>query len=99
MISFYFFLVGCYLYYTRSKYFPESLSNFRPSSPSWLWIPLFALATGIYVFREGWASGLLLTLSAISLALILVQFTAVLGKKYFYGLVIVSHGLVLFELI
>ena len=99
MISLYLFLVGCYLYYIRSKYFPGSILNFKPSVPSWLWIPLFVSAAGMYVFREGWVSGLLLSLCAVSLALMLVQFAAVLGKKYFYGLAILSHGLVLLELL
>lgn len=98
MISCYLFLLGCYLYYTRSKYFPGTLSGYKPAVPDWLWIPLCATATGLFVYHEGWASGLLLSLCACSAALMLIQFTAVLGKKYFYGLALLAHGLVLLEI-
>lgn len=99
MISCYLFLLGCYLYYTRSKYFPGALSRYKPALPDWLWIPLLISASGLFVYNEGWASGLLLSLCACSAALILIQFTAVLGKKYFYGLALLAHSLVLLEIL
>ena len=60
---------------------------------------LFGVGTALYVGGEGWVSGLLLSLCASTLALMLIQFAAILGKWYFYGLVALTHGLALIDLV
>ena len=99
MLAFYFILLGMYLYYSKSKYFPLFL--FKLSFPGSIWLGAISilLGTALYILSDGWAGGLLLSLAACSLAMVLIQFFAVLGKKYFYGLVAIVHGLVLIELI
>ncbi|RAI77163.1 hypothetical protein [Spirosoma telluris] len=98
MISFYLFLTGTYLYYCQSKYFPSELYKFRTSWSSWLASAFFGIGTMLFVRAEGWISGLLVAVCALSLSLMLIQFTAVLGKAYFYCLVALAHGLVLIDL-
>ena len=98
MLSLYFILFGTYLYYSKSKYFPTNLYRFPASWSSWLAALLIALATGLLIRTEGWVSGCLIVLCALSLALMLVPLTAVLGKTYFYSLVGLMHGLVLLDL-
>jgi hypothetical protein len=99
MLSFYFILLGTYLYYARSKYFPETI--FRPFFTGSNWSGFILLLTGaaIFIRSDGWAGGLLLTLAGASLAMLMIQFFAVLGKRYFYGLMALVHGLVLIQLI
>ena len=99
MLAFYFILIGMYLFYTRSKYFPAFL--FRPNIPmvkSWGTVFL-VIGTGIYVHSDGWAGGLLLAFVAFSLAMCLTQFFATLGRKYFYGMAVIIHLFLLIELI
>ena len=99
MLAFYFILIGMYLFYTRSKYFPAFLS--RPNIPmvkSWGTVFL-VIGTGIYVQSDGWAGGLLLAFVAFSLAMCLTQFFATLGRKYFYGMAVIIHLFLLIELI
>lgn len=98
MISFYLFLLGSYFYYTRSKYFPVKI--FRTARlPEWI-LPII-LMTGIAlnITREGWVSGFLLSLVSGSLAVMLIQFAAVLGKRYFYSMAIFAHCLILIDLL
>ena len=99
MIPFYIILIGSYLHYSKSKYFPSFLININFTGSNWIGSLLILLGSALYVLGEGWASGLLLSLAACSLAIILIQLFAVLGKKYFYGLMAVVHSLVLIELI
>lgn len=99
MVSIYLFSIGSYLYYCQSKYFPAGLYKVDASWSSWLGFALFLVATSLFVQSEGWVSGLLLALCALSLALLLIQFAAVLGKGYFYSLLVLVHGLVLIDLI
>ncbi|GAB3775877.1 hypothetical protein GCM10028818_20570 [Spirosoma horti] len=98
MLSVYLFLIGAYLYYCQSKYFPAGLYKVNALWSSWLGLTLFLVATGLLVRAEGWVSGLLLALCALSLVLMLIQFAAVLGKGYFYSLLMLVHGLVLIDL-
>ena len=99
MLSFYLILLGMYLYYSKSKYFPDFL--FRPKFQNIKWLGLFLLTIGTacYIRSDGWAGGLILSLVAFSLAMILVQLFAVLGRFYFYGLLVTMHVLLLLELI
>ena len=99
MLSFYFILLGTYLYYARSKYFPEAI--FRPLFAGSNWAGLIFLLTGsaIFILSDGLAGGLLMTLAEASLAMVMIQFFAVLGKRYFYGLMALVHCLVLIQLI
>ncbi|GAB4047508.1 hypothetical protein GCM10028810_30730 [Spirosoma litoris] len=99
MVPFYLFLIGVYLYYCQSKYFPAGLYKFMAPWLPWLALALFGIATGLFVREEGWVSGMLLAVCALSLALMLIQFAAVLGKPYFYSLVVLAHGLVLIDLL
>ncbi|CAG5000771.1 hypothetical protein DYBT9275_02529 [Dyadobacter sp. CECT 9275] len=98
MIPFYFILLGMYLYYSKSKYFPHSLS--RPGFRSTRLIGTLCTLAGsaLYVRTDGWAGGLLLSLAACTLAMSLIQLFAVLGRSYFYGFVAVVHALLLIEL-
>ncbi|PKK36695.1 hypothetical protein BWI96_09955 [Siphonobacter sp. SORGH_AS_0500] len=98
MLALYFIVSGTYLYYSKSKYFPASLYRFTAAWSSWLAALLIALATGLLIRTEGWVSGCLIGLCALSLALMLVPLTAVLGKTYFYSLIGLMHGLVLLDL-
>lgn len=98
MISFYLFLIGCYLYYTKSKYFPVKI--FRTTAPHQRILPFILMAgLALNIYREGWASGILLSVVSCSLAIMLSQFTAVLGNKYFYALAIFAHGLIIIDLL
>ncbi|QMW03296.1 hypothetical protein [Spirosoma foliorum] len=99
MFPFYLFLIGVYLYYCQSKYFPAGLYKFKASWSPWLALAFFAVATGLFVREDGWVSGILLAVCALSLALMLSQFVAVLGRTYFYSLVVLAHGLVLIDLL
>ena len=98
MLPFYFILLGMYLYYSKSKYFPLFLFRLYFPASIWLGVLSILLGTAGYVLTDGWAGGLLLSLAACSLAMVMIQFFAVLGKRYFYGLVAVVHCLVLTEL-
>lgn len=99
MLSFYFTLVGIYLYYSNSKYFPSFL--FRPVFPGSAWVGagLIGVGAALLVRSDGWAGGLLLSLVAASLAAIILQFFAVLGRAYFYGLMAFVHIFLLIDLI
>lgn len=98
MIPFYLFLLGCYFYYIRSKYFPVKI--FRTAAlPEWILPILLIAGMALNILREGWVSGFLLSVVCCSLAVMLIQFTAVLGKKYFYSLVVFAHCLVIFDLL
>ena len=99
MIHLYLLLTGAYLYYCQSKYFPSNLYKINAVWSTWLALTCCGIATVLVVREYGWASGLLLAISALSLSLVLIQFAAVLGKAYFYGLVALAHGLVLIDLI
>ena len=99
MLPFYFILLGTYLFYARSKYFPAGI--FRPlfAGSNWLGFTFLLIGSAIFVRSDGWAAGLLLTLAAASLAMMTIQFFAVIGSKYFYGLMALIHYLVLIELL
>jgi len=99
MVSFYFILLGIYLYYSKSKYFPNFLFKTSFTGSDWIGLLLIFMGTAWYVQLQGWAGGLLLALAASSLAMVLIQLFAVLGKKYFYGFIAVVHSLLLIELI
>lgn len=99
MIQFYLILTGMYLYYARSKYFPHNL--FRVDFPGHTWSGLLLTIAGAVLFirSDGMAGGLLLALAACTLAIAIIQLFAVLGKTSFYGLVLIVHVLLLFELL
>lgn len=99
MLSFYFILLGTYLYYARSKYFPAGI--FRPlfAGSNWLGLTFLSIGSAIFVHSDGRAAGLLLTLAAASLAMMTIRLFAVMGSKYFYGLMALVHCLLLIELI
>jgi hypothetical protein len=99
MLSFYLILIGMYLYYSKSKYFPKDI--IRADFPGAGWIGLLFLISGTtgYIWSDGWAGGLILALVCGSLALGAVQFFAVMGRSYFYALLAIVHGLVIIELI
>lgn len=99
MTQFYFIYLGMYLYYSKSKYYPDVL--FTPQFRSTRLIGLLFTIAGslLYVRMEGWAAGLLLALAASMLAMVIVQLFAVLGKFYFYGVAVVLHVLLLIQLI
>lgn len=99
MLPLYAILFGSYLHYSKSKYFPSFLSGIRFAGSNWMGSLFILLGSALYVRSEGWAGGLLLSLAACSLSMILIQLFAVLGKQYFYGLMAVVHGLVLVELL
>jgi hypothetical protein len=99
MVEFYLLAAGVYLYYSKSKYSPDFLFRATPGLAFWFGNALLLTGTLAYVFHYGWASGLLVALCAASLAATLLPFFAVLGKKYFYGLAILVHSLLLVDLI
>ena len=98
MLALYFIMAGLYLYYSKSKYYPLFLQ--KPSFPGLnIFAPmLLIVGTAKYITSDGYAGGLLLSLSACMLGFLLIQLFAVLGKKYFYGLVATIHFLALIEL-
>ncbi|MCF0060729.1 hypothetical protein MUK70_15920 [Dyadobacter chenwenxiniae] len=99
MPQFYFIFLGMYLYYSKSKYYPDFLFSPRFRSVR-LFGLLFTIAGSLlYVRADGWAGGLLLALAASMLAMGMVQLFAVLGKYYFYGMAVVIHVLLLIQLI
>ena len=65
----------------------------------WFSPAILIAGIGLNIFREGWVSGFLLSIVSCSLAVILIQFTAVLGKKYFYSLAIFAHSLIILDLL
>ncbi|SEI38492.1 hypothetical protein SAMN04487995_0256 [Dyadobacter koreensis] len=99
MLSFYFILLGTYLYYAKSKYFPAEL--FRPSftASKWFGSIFFVIGSAIFIYSDGWAGGFLMTMAGASLAMAMIQFFAVMGKRYFYGLIAMVQFLALIELI
>lgn len=99
MLPFYFILTGIYLYYSKSKYFPSFLPAIRFNGTRAIAFLFLIIGMAYFVYSEGWASGILLSLTTSTLGMIIVQLFSVLGRKYFYGLVVVVHALVLIELI
>lgn len=99
MIGFYLFLIGAYLHYCQSKYYPAGLVTVQFPYQSGLALVLFVAGTALYVGQEGWTSGILLATCALSLALMLLLLTAVLGRVYFYGLIVLAHSFVLLDLL
>ena len=99
MLAFYFILLGCYLFYCRSKYFPKFLPGVTFPASSWLGVIL--LSAGIFQFASsnGWVAGILIALAAASLGITMLQFFAVLGRRYFYSFVAVIHLLLLFQIV
>ncbi|WP_234645736.1 hypothetical protein [Dyadobacter sp. CY356] len=99
MPQLYLIMLGMYLFYCKSKYFPDFL--FRPAVGRLRLIGLlFTVAGSILCVRiGGWAGGLLTALAASMLAMGMIQLFAVLGKKYFYGMALIVHVLLLIELI
>src|SRR6218665_596183 len=99
MLSFYLILLGTYLYYSKSKYFPNFL--FRPSTQIAGRAGLLCIIIGsaLYIKSDDLAAGLLLSLAVCMLAMALVQLFAVLGKIYFYGLVTIVHILLVLDLL
>jgi len=99
MLALYFIIAGLYLYYSKSKYFPLFLQKLSFPGLDIVALLLLMIGTAIYIISGGWAGGLLLSLAACMLGFLLIQLFAVLGKKYFYGLVAAVHFLALIELI
>jgi hypothetical protein len=99
MLVFYFFVTGAYVAYCRSKYYPVGLYRLTAPWSSWLALALFGVGALLLVRAEGWGSGLLLAVSALMLALSLIQLSAVFGRRYFYGLLVLVHGLTLLDLL
>ena len=99
MLSFYFILLGAYLYYARSKYFPAGIFRAAFSGSNLLGSIFLLAGSAFFVRSDGWAGGLLMALAGASLAMAMIQFFAVLGRRYFYGLMALVHCLVLLELI
>jgi hypothetical protein len=89
---------GSFLFYTKSKYFPNSLKRIPNPTAKWIGTLTLLAATGLYIYLEGWASGLLLSVIAYSLAFGLLQLFAGLGRVYFYSLLAVIHLLLLIDL-
>jgi hypothetical protein len=99
MPSFCLIFWGSFLFYSGSKYFPHFFTRPSRSVCTWLGAVFLAAGTAIFVKSDGWASGLLLSLVAYPLALGLLQLFSVLGRNYFYGLLVVVHFLLLIDLI
>ncbi len=99
MLPFYLLMVSDLLYYSKSKYFPPYLPRVT-RRVVYIVAPLLLIAgSWLYVYAYGWASGLLLAFCAVALAMSLTRFFAVLGKGYFYGLMILIHVFVLLEVL
>ncbi len=99
MVAFYLLLASDFLYYSESKYFPSYLPRVTHGIVR-IAAPLLLIAgSWLYVHAYGWASGLLLAFCAVALAMSLTRFFAVLGKGYFYGLMILIHLFVLLEVV
>jgi hypothetical protein len=88
-----------YLYYSRSKYYPDFLFNPRFRYARFVGLIFTIAGSLLYVRTDGWAGGLLLALAACTLAMGMVELFAVLGKFYFYGMAVVIHVLLLIQLI
>ena len=99
MTAFYLILMGTYLFYSKSKYFPLYLPKGLGMLNSPIAIVLLLAGTGLYIYSNEWAGGLLLAVAASSLAMAMTQFLCVLGRPYFYSFVFFVHGLVLIELV
>jgi hypothetical protein len=99
MTAFYLILAGMYLYYSKSKYFPHFI--FKPNFPGQTWLGLLLTVGGsaLFIQSDGVARGLLMAVTACTLAMGMVQLFAVLGKTYFYGMAMVVHLLLLFDLL
>lgn len=97
MIAFYLIFAASYLFYTRSKYFPPYLPKFPAAT--WAGCVLLLGGAAFFIQSDGWAGGLLLWLVAATLAMSLVRLFAVLGSRYFYGLLIALHLFLIANLI
>lgn len=98
MLAFCLILWGSFLFYTESKYFPHFLKNISYPVPKWVGTLVLIAGTSLYINHDGWASGLLLSVVAYSLAFGLIQLFAVSGRIYFYSLLAVIHLLLLLDL-
>lgn len=99
MIAFYLLLASDFLNYSKSKYFPSYLPR-TDRRVVRIVAPLLLIAgVWMYVYIYGWGTGLLMALAAVTLAMSLIRFFAVLGKEYFYGLAAVVHVFALLEVV
>lgn len=98
MIPLYLILLGAYLFYTGSKYCPQFISLPTLKISRWLMLLPLILGAALFVAGYGWASGLLLWITACCLSISLVQLSASLGRGYFFTLVAFAHVLLLFDL-
>ncbi|WP_221394087.1 hypothetical protein [Dyadobacter sp. NIV53] len=99
MIAFYLILISAYLFYSRSKYFPQNLPKTSETVATWIATVLLVTGTALFVRSDDWAGGLIIALAACSLAMTLVQLFAVVGRIYFYGFTAIIHGLLFIELL
>ncbi|KQS33456.1 hypothetical protein [Dyadobacter sp. Leaf189] len=98
MVAFYLILLGVYFHYSRSKYCPSYLIKIPVKSARIAGNVLLLAGTVRFVYHEEWASGLLLSLVACGLAMTLIPFTAVLGKRYFIILTVLVHILLVADI-
>lgn len=79
MIAIMLITTGAFLYYSKSKYFPKSVTTLK-SSP---WINLLFIVTGIGLLIKdwGWASGILLGLCAYMFVIVTLQLVLVVRER------------------
>ena len=99
MIAFYVILIAAYLFYSRSKYFPQTLPKISEKTAIWIAGILLILGTAIFIRSDDWAGGLIMSLAAGSLATISVQLFAVAGRFYFYAFLAIIHCVLILDLI
>ncbi len=98
MVAFYLILLGVYFHYSRSKYCPSYLIKIPAKYAGIAGNMLLLAGTMRFVYQEEWTSGLLLSLAACALAMSLIPFTAVLGKRYFIILAALVHILLVADI-
>lgn len=79
-------LLGAFVFYSKSKYFPEEYARFGFRLPSWIGYFLLLLALIIYTSRFGAGLGSLIAFLSISAAYSLLPFALNLPRRYVWAL-------------
>lgn len=75
-------VLGAFVFYSRSKYFPKEFSGLHKRFPTWIGYLLLILTQVIYCLEMGVAVGLLTASLAVATAYCLLVFVLSLPKKY-----------------
>lgn len=99
MMTFYLSLISVLLYYSKSKYFPDSYRSYMQTIPSWLGFIGFGLVILFFCLQWGGVNGLLLSLLALPLACCLVPLVSHIPARVALPLILLFHLFLLLTLL